>query len=461
MAANLPDPIVTPIELVPIAPTASGDTSGLAALLQYEGDLRRQASVSELLYFIANESRRVISYEQMFVFRQAQIGDHYHVVCVSSLATMDRNAPLIQAIEKIIIGFEQSAGITEAHNLTLPALSEDPALAEYPFEYGYWQPLKIDDDTVFAGFLFTRSAPFTQGEAFRIARIAETSSHAWRALTGNKPVRKIGRFGPRERKATIIAVILLLLFPVRMSALAPAEIVAARPFVVSAPFSGVIARIHFAPNAAVKRGQTLITFDDVKLSNELKLAEEKLAVARARTERATSTTFGSAEESGDISTTRAEYDLAQAEYKFARDIMDKTQIKAPRDGMVIYGDRRDWEGRAVNVGDPIMQLADPNAIAIRIDLPAAQQMALPNGAQVKVWLDAHPLWAVEGKVENSSYQARKTSEGVLAFAVTAKPLSDSPRIGSRGTAKLYGRWVPFGYSLFRRPIASLRQMIGI
>ena len=461
MAANLPDPVATPIQLVPIAPTASGDTSGLAALLQYEGDLRRQPSVSELLYFITNESRRVLSYEQMFLFRQAQMGDNYHVVCISSLATVDRNAPLIQAIEKIVIGIEQSAGITEAHNLTLPALSEDPAMNEYPFEHAYWQPLKNDDGTVFAGFLFTRSTAFAEGEGFRITRIADTSSHAWRALTGNKPVRKIGRFGPRERKAAIIATILLFLFPVRMSALAPVEIVAARPFVVAAPFSGVISRIHFAPNAAVKRGQTLITFDDVKLSNELKLAEEKLAVAKARSERATSTTFGSAEESGEISTTRAEYDLAQAEYKFASEVMDKTQIKAPRDGMVIYGDRRDWEGRAVNVGDPIMQLANPKAIAMRIDLPAAQQMSLPNGARVKVWLDAQPLWAVEGKVENASYQARKTSEGVLAFAVTAKPLSGNPRIGSRGTAKLYGRWVPFGYSLFRRPIASLRQMIGI
>jgi hypothetical protein len=64
-------------------------------------------------------------------------------------------------------------------------------------------------------------------------------------------------------------------------------------------------------------------------------------------------------------------------------------------------------------------------------------------------------------VQNASYQARQTPDGVLAFAVTAKPLSATPRIGSRGTAKLYGSWVPFVYSVFRRPIASLRQTIGI
>jgi hypothetical protein len=51
--------------------------------------------------------------------------------------------------------------------------------------------------------------------------------------------------------------------------------------------------------------------------------------------------------------------------------------------------------------------------------------------------------------------------GVLAFAVTAKPMGEAPRIGSRGTAKLYGQWVPFAYSIFRRPIASVRQFFGI
>ena len=107
---------------------------------------------------------------------------------------------------------------------------------------------------------------------------------------------------------------------------------------------------------------------------------------------------------------------AQADYNFANDVMGLSQIKAPRGGMAIYSDRRDWEGRAVNVGDPILQVADPGQIALRIDLPAAEQMALENGSRVKVWLDAQPLWAIEGKVEHASYQARQTAEGILAFA---------------------------------------------
>jgi multidrug resistance efflux pump len=205
----------------------------------------------------------------------------------------------------------------------------------------------------------------------------------------------------------------------------------------------------------------LVSFDDVKLSNELKLADEKRAVAKARADRATSAAFGAAEESREIAIARAEYELAEAEYKFARDVMAKTQIVAPRGGTAIYSDRRDLEGRAINVGDPILQVADPRGISIRIDLPAKEQLSIPRNGRVKLWLDAQPLWAIDGRVETASYQARQTPEGVLAFAVTAKPLSATPRIGSRGTAKLYGSWVPLAYSIFRRPIASFRQTIGI
>lgn len=447
-----------PVQLVSTQPAApQPDAALLAALLQFEGELRRQPSVDELLYFVANESRRVLGYEQLFILRANRVGGGMHVACASSLATVDRNAPLVQAIEKSLASID--AALAQA--IDAEGQGDDAAIAEYPFRSWQWQPLLAAKGDVFAGLLIARAAPMGEAELFRLERLAETTSHAWRALTGDQPVRKIGRFGPKERKGALIAGALVALFPVQMSALAPAEIVPTRPFVVAAPFSGVIARVHVPPNAPVRKGQLLVSFDDVKLSNELKLADEKRAVAKARADRATSAAFGAAEESREIAIARAEYELAEAEYKFARDVMAKTQIVAPRGGTAIYSDRRDLEGRAINVGDPILQVADPRGISIRIDLPAKEQLSIPRNGRVKLWLDAQPLWAIDGRVETASYQARQTPEGVLAFAVTAKPLSATPRIGSRGTAKLYGSWVPLAYSIFRRPIASFRQTIGI
>jgi Barrel-sandwich domain of CusB or HlyD membrane-fusion len=492
-----PEPITLSIpQQIPRA--ASPESATLAALLQFEAEVRRQPTEAELVYHVANESRRILPYDQMFVLRRARIGEGHHVIAASSIAVVDRNAPLIAFIEATISRLRSSraksrdlvgesvstgqrpacperlpwqavegldtngSGLDEAQSFdaTAYALTSDDALDDYPFHAWHWHPMRDAEGDVFAGLLVARTEPLREGEAFRLTRIAETVEHGWRALAGGKPVKPIKKLGKRERRGIAVALLGIALLPVRMTALAPVEVVAARPFVITAPFAGVVQRIEIPPNTQVRKGQLLVQFDDTKMRNELGIAAEKLAVARARVERSSTAAFGVAEEAREISITRAEYDLAQAEHAYATDMMTKSRIVAPRDGMAIYTDRREWEGRAVNTGEAIMQVADPREVSLRIDLPAHEQMALETGAPVKIWLDSQPLWSLDAKLDRASFQARMTPENVLAFALTAKPLAATPRIGSRGTARVYGRWVPFAYSMLKRPISSARQYLG-
>jgi multidrug resistance efflux pump len=441
--------------VTPLRP-AQPDNPGLAELLRYEGDVRRQASVEELVYFVANESRSLVNYDQMFVLRRALVRDGFAVQAASSLSMIDRNAPLIQAIEKATNGFGGNAQMVDADSL-----SDDAAIAEYPFHAWYWLPLLGRDGDAFGGLLLARTAPWTENEGARLSRMGDTIGHSWLALTGGKPVRRFPKLDSSAKRWIAAALVIAALFPVRMTALAPVEVVPAKPFIVSAPYAGVIARLEVAPNSMVKAGQPVLTFEDIKVRNELQQAQEKVQVAKAKVERATSAAFADPEQAREIGALKAELELASADYAYARDMMGKSQIKAPRSGMAIYSDRRDWEGRAVNVGDPILQIADQKDIAYRIDLPTREQMRLEPGAAVKIWLDAEPLWALEGRVEHASYLARPTADGILAFAVTAKPVGGAPRIGSRGTAKLYGQRAPLIYTLLRRPIASVRQYLGL
>ena len=51
----------------------------------------------------------------------------------------------------------------------------------------------------------------------------------------------------------------------------------------------------------------------------------------------------------------------------------------------------------------------------------------------------------------------------LSFAVSARLENETeytPRIGSRGTAQIYGENVSLGFYLFRRPLAAVRQWMG-
>lgn len=442
-----------------IAHPRQAEPGGLAALLQYEAELRRQASEMELVYFLANETRRLLGYGQMAVLRLPRVGDRMQVVAVSSLATIDRNAPLIRTMERVVHAAAAKGGGAAA--FLARDRDDDASLDDYPFGAWFWQPLLDAEGKPFAGLLVARATPLEPAEITRVERVAETAAHAWRALNGPRPVKRLRRLKRRERRAIAVAASLIALFPVRLSTLAPVEVVADRPYTLSAPFAGLIQRIEVAPNTPVRRGQPLVRFDDVRPRNELTLAAERLAVASARAERASSAAFGSAEASREIAIVRAERDLAQAEHDYARDVLAQSVLRAPRDGIAIYSDRRDFEGRAVNIGDPILQIANPGRVRFRVDLPAREQISLTPGAPVKVWLDGQPLWAVDAALETASYAARTTAEGVLAFALVARPLGATPDIGARGTARVEGRCVPLVYAVLRRPITAVRQTLGI
>lgn len=435
----------------PVAQAAPPTT--LTILLGWEAALRRQPTVPELLYFVANETRSLIAYDQAFVLKRSLTGIGWQIETASSLAAVDRNAPAIRAIETAL------ANLSEPTDLDAP---DDDALADYPFRHWLFHPLVDRDGQAFGALLLARAHPFDAAEAGRLTRVAETMQHGWLALTGNRPVRRVPRLTKKQRRIAMAAAAGILLFPVHISALAPVEVVAAHPYIVTAPFAGVITSMDVSPSGRVAKGQSLLHFDDVKLRNELSLATQRLQVARAKVEEVSAASFGDATQSRGISIAQAEYKLASAEFDYAKDMLARAHVTSPVAGMAIYTDRREWEGRAVDTGQPIMEVSDPRQLRYRIDLPAKEQMRLEPGSKVSVWLDSQPFWSQSATLTGVSYQARPAADGTLSFALDAQPASGAlPRIGSRGVARVRGPWAPLGYAMFKRPIASLRQYLGV
>jgi multidrug resistance efflux pump len=248
-----------------------------------------------------------------------------------------------------------------------------------------------------------------------------------------------------------------------MSTLAPAKIVAKDPVIVSAPIDGVIAEIPVAPNTTVREGEVLFKYENTTFRSEYEVAERNLDVALAQYRRASQGSFVEAEHKADVPQLKAEVELRETERNYMYERLAKVDVKAEQAGLVLYTDKSDWIGKPVVVGQRIMELANPQSLEVRIDLPVEDAIVLREGAPVKLFLNATPFSSVSATVSHASYHAEVLPNNTLAYRVMAQLEQGSAefRIGWQGSAKIYGEQVTLFTYLFRRPISALRPWIGL
>lgn len=438
--------------------------SALATLLQLEGQVRAVQTMQELEFFMVNETRRLIRYRQCVLLRA---GRHprapYEVQTASSVSVVERDAPMAQWLEQTIQDRRKRSDVLGPVRM---AAEDSPqslqsGWKEFAGSYVVWCPLRHPDKSVLGGLWFDRDQPWEDNELQIVQRLAETCAHAWKALAGT------GTFGNWKvpRVATwlvVVAILLGLCVPVRLSALAPVKVVAKEPIVVTAPMDGVIADVLAFPNTMVTEGQTILRYEDTNLRNQHEIADKQLAVAKAEHHQAIQSGFLEHERKAEVPLLEVEARLKETERDYAKELLDRVEVKALRPGLLIYSDKADWIGKPVVVGERIMEIADPTQIELRIDLPVNDAILLKEGADVDVFLDALPLQTHRAAVTHASYHAEVLPGDKLAYHVTAdlRVPNEAIRIGWQGTAKIYGDQGPLAFLLFRRPLTAIRQFVG-
>lgn len=441
--------------------------SKLQALVVLEAELRRQKTPLALSLWAVNELHSVVDYSQCIVVRMNKAGKP-QAAAVSSLASVDRNAPFIRWIERGIAGAlaRLPRDKQDASLIDIP-LTESDAESDrvYPFGQAIFLPFRDRAGRVFGGLLMARAKPWQDAEKTIAVRLAETVSHAFQALLPQKRLRSWSVSKWLLAGLAVIAV-LVLFIPVPMTTLAPGEIIADEPEIVAAPIDGVVARIFKDANEAVKKGDLLFEFENTELTAAADIASRKALVSQARLATARQAAFSDRQVYRQLAIAKAEVELAEAEKKFALQKLARTKVYAQRSGQLIYTDRKDWVGKPVRTGERVMEIADVNKAVLRIDLPVADAITLSRGADVRLFLDANPLKAVTARLRHASYQAEELPGVGLIYRVIAdlKPGRKDevkPRLGLRGTAQIYGEDVFLGFYLFRKPISAVRQYFGI
>lgn len=432
----------------------------LSNLLLVEHDVRRAESLRELFFIAANDSHRVTPYRQGFVWERVVDGSG-RPVQASNVSELEPHAPMVLWLREL------SAWLATRDDKA-PAVivgNEAPehlraGWAEFASPFGVHVPVLAPDGTRLGGLLLTSDAPWSDAQCVLLDRLADAYGHAWWALRP-RVVEDVRSHLKTYWRRYVAGAVVLLLLPVRQFVLVPAEVVPADPFVVTAPMNGVVERIEVLPNAGVEAGTPLFSLEETDLANELVVAEKAYEVAEAEYLKNAQDAFACDPCRGRVPELLAQREKAAAQVDWAREQLQRSRVVAPVAGVAVFSDPNEWRGRPVAVGERVMMLASPEATRLRISLPIADAISIEPGTEVVFYLNVNPLDSYDASIAQTSYEATVQPDQSLAYVLLADFSGEPARLGMRGTAKVYGARAPILFHILRRPLAWLRQTLGI
>lgn len=160
---------------------------------------------------------------------------------------------------------------------------------------------------------------------------------------------------------------------------------------------------------------------------------------------------------------RAEVESQQAELSYTRSLLERSRITAPHDGIAIFNDPNDLRGAPVKTGQRVMLVARPDDTELLVRIPVDALIDIDRNVPVKFFLNIAPLDNVTVEFETISYEATPDADGLITYKMKASFADDAhrPRVGLKGTAKIYGPRTVLGYKILRRPLLGLRQILGL
>jgi multidrug efflux pump subunit AcrA (membrane-fusion protein) len=262
----------------------------------------------------------------------------------------------------------------------------------------------------------------------------------------------------------LVLIAAILAFPVKLTSIAPAEIIPLEPETISAAIPGVVKRVLSVSNEAVQAGALVVEMDDVEQNSRVEIARGELNVAAADLRRLTLLGFQDASSRYRLAEAQGMVEIKKLQLARAELEVERTKIRSTRSGIAVVSDPLDWQGKPVQPGERIMLVADPRKIAVRIWVPAQDGPVLEKGAQGELFLDSEPWRGQRIRIDSWSFEPEMSPFGVMAYRAQASIALEergAPRIGLRGSAHLTGERISLLLYLIRRPLIFLRQTLSI
>jgi len=412
---------------------------------------------------IVNETARIVPYVTSIFWLNH--GTQRKIIAVSGIPEPVKHIPFTEWATKLCLALNrnnwQEPTLVARNNIPAELLDD---WQEYLPAQVLWVPL-LNQDNHLGGILYCKEEVWTSEEIGILQYCSDAIAYSVSAISPLKrnPLTWIFNQTRTATMASMLIAVALLFLPVSMSINSQAEIVPKNPLIIRAPIDGIIGSILIKPNQLVRAGDTLITFDDTGIRAQIDVVKQELAIAQAEHRRSNQASVANRNASAELPMLRARVEQREAEYKYALDLLERTSIKAEKDGIAVVPAAFELEGKPVKTGEKLMSLAEPGQIELQIWISVDDSIPFPESAFVETFLNVKPEVIYAANVRYISYQAEVSPNGIFSFRSRADFTTqhDDLRIGWRGTAKIYGEDVTLFYYLFRRPLGALRRWTGL
>lgn len=450
------------------------DPIALAKVWELSCLAREARSDRELGFLLANQSQTLAAYRQSVLWLPTE-----GVYTLSGVVQIEANAPYVQWVHKLSqhlwIHSPDKPKVLSAHDIPEDLARE---WADWWPAYLLWLPdcVAPDGHTSQGASLWLRDEVWTQEDIGAMVQWSQTWWHAFRTLhrprirtlagckqrlhSWIKPLAAQPWY--RQRRYQLgLGLLAILCLPLRLSVLAPGELVPAHPVVMRSPLEAVIDTFHVQPNQLIAKDQLLFSFDQTLIRSRVEVAQQTLATAQTDYRQTSQQALKDPKAKAQLSLLAGKIEEKRAELAFATEQQHRAKVIAPQAGIVLMDDPSEWIGRPVAVGERILRIATPGDSEVEVWVPLADAITLPEGAQVSLYLHASPLSPVSARVRYMAHDAVQRPDGIYAYRLRATLNEPSEhRVGLKGTARVHGEWVPLAYWVLRRPWAAMRTTLG-
>lgn len=428
-------------------------------------------NLERMLQTIVNAPQAVIPYERAAIALEQR--GRFKLSAVTGLTQVNADAPDIAPLNEVLQWASLSEEIIHVrqHGEEIDAEREETRakfkkyFAETGMRCFYARPL--NDDTGRVGMLCMESSdPDFLGPA-HIEILEVLAGQATVALRNAQmykevpfisvlePVlvrkRKFMAMRKRKRTAILVAAALAVLFliacPLPLRVDGDAVVAPVRRALVQPEVEGVVGKVFVREGERVQKGQALAEMEAWNFRSALAAADSRYQTAMLGMNKALAMNDGT-----QAGVHRVQADYWKAEVERAREMLEKTQLRSPIDGVLATPHVEDFAGRKLEQGDSFAEVVDTSEAMVDVAVDDGDAGFLKAGERAVVKLNSYPTRTFHGEVAVVSPQGTVLKDGSVFYARVAVPNAQGMiRAGMEGRGKVRTGWYPAGYVFFRRP----------